>query len=332
MAAWKVRRVGVLLRAARVEHRREVGAAAEPPLAGHHDARVHVHGRHVRVHGMGDERDAGGPEARVLRRRRGSACGTRVRTRRTRSRCGRRPSRTRGRASGWHDAAAALGRRCGPFRSQGVRTKRPGGRSASGAPAGRSASSRSKAAHKSSRSVSNQLRAALLLHVERSGAGRHVQKIPASMLMLPRDRLAPCARCAMRRALDATTSRGGPAMIVIIATSAADGRPRLRVRPQLASLTDCGARIQTKTGLRRRCSPCGRRPCFLLVARGRPLAAAKAKVRGLACSAGSRPALTPFRTSRPRGRRTRCWPSTSISSSRSGRCSPFSWWRGSWAR
>ena len=44
-------------------------------------------------------------------------------------------------------------------RLHGVRTKRAGGRSPSGAPAGRSASILSKAAHSSSRSASNQRRA-----------------------------------------------------------------------------------------------------------------------------------------------------------------------------
>src|SRR5690606_8493198 len=37
-----------------------------PPLAGHHHARVHVHGGDMRVPGMGDEGDAGGPEARAF--------------------------------------------------------------------------------------------------------------------------------------------------------------------------------------------------------------------------------------------------------------------------
>ncbi len=57
---------GILLRPAPVEHRRQVGAAAEPGLRRHDEAGVHVDGRDVRVPRMGDERDAGGPEARIL--------------------------------------------------------------------------------------------------------------------------------------------------------------------------------------------------------------------------------------------------------------------------
>ena len=66
MAAWKATRVGIVLRAAAVEHRRQVGAAAEPGLGGHDEARVHVHGRHMRVVRMRDQRNARGPEARVV--------------------------------------------------------------------------------------------------------------------------------------------------------------------------------------------------------------------------------------------------------------------------
>src|SRR5262245_61976382 len=39
--------VGIVLAAARIEHRRQVGADAEPGLAGGDEARVHVEGRHV---------------------------------------------------------------------------------------------------------------------------------------------------------------------------------------------------------------------------------------------------------------------------------------------
>ena len=58
-------RVGIVLGAAPVQHRREVGAAAEPRLGGHHEARVHVHRRHVRVVQVRDQRNARRPEARV---------------------------------------------------------------------------------------------------------------------------------------------------------------------------------------------------------------------------------------------------------------------------
>jgi len=58
--------VGVVLRAALVEHRRQIGAAAEPGFAGDHEARVHMHRRHMRVLRMRNQRNAGGPEARIL--------------------------------------------------------------------------------------------------------------------------------------------------------------------------------------------------------------------------------------------------------------------------
>src|SRR5690606_37807350 len=64
--AVEVDAVRILLGAAAVEYRGESGAAAEPPLAGHHHARVHVHGGDVRVPRMRDEGDAGGPEARAF--------------------------------------------------------------------------------------------------------------------------------------------------------------------------------------------------------------------------------------------------------------------------
>ena len=67
MAAWKATRVGVVLRAAAVEHRRQIGAAAEPGLAGDDMTGVHVYGRHVRILRMRNQRNAGGPEARIVR-------------------------------------------------------------------------------------------------------------------------------------------------------------------------------------------------------------------------------------------------------------------------
>ena len=62
--------VRIVLRPPPVEHRGEIGAAAEPGLRRHDEARVHVHGRNVRVPRMRDHRDAGRPEARVLGRAR----------------------------------------------------------------------------------------------------------------------------------------------------------------------------------------------------------------------------------------------------------------------
>ncbi len=59
-------RIGIGLRAAAVEHRRQVGAAAEPPTRGDDHAGVHVDSRHVGVPRMRDQRDAGRPEARVF--------------------------------------------------------------------------------------------------------------------------------------------------------------------------------------------------------------------------------------------------------------------------
>ena len=56
-------------------------------------------------------------------------------------------------------------------RCHGVRTKRPGARSASGAPAGRSSSTASNAAQMSSRSVSNQARARALRASSVAGRG-----------------------------------------------------------------------------------------------------------------------------------------------------------------
>ena len=62
----EIDRVRVGLGAPAVEHRRQVGAAAEPLPAGHDHARVHVDGRHMRIPRMGDQRDAARPEARVV--------------------------------------------------------------------------------------------------------------------------------------------------------------------------------------------------------------------------------------------------------------------------
>ena len=58
-------RVGIVLATTPLQHRREIGAAAEPRPAGDDEPRVHVHGRNVRVRRMGDERDARSPETWV---------------------------------------------------------------------------------------------------------------------------------------------------------------------------------------------------------------------------------------------------------------------------
>ena len=57
--------VAIVLPAAPLEHGGQIRATAEPSLCGDHEARVHVDRRHVRILRMGDERNAGGPEARV---------------------------------------------------------------------------------------------------------------------------------------------------------------------------------------------------------------------------------------------------------------------------
>ena len=54
--------VDIGLDPAAIKHRGEVCAAAEPLLAGDDHARVHVHGRHVRVARVHDQRNAGAPE------------------------------------------------------------------------------------------------------------------------------------------------------------------------------------------------------------------------------------------------------------------------------
>ncbi len=134
-------RVGIVLGAAGIEHRREVSAAAEPGLGGHHEARVHVHGRHVRVVQVGDQRDARRPEPRIGVGAGNVLAGIRGRTRRARSSNARRPSRTPGRASST-SRRRRRGRRRGSVRCQGVRSKRPAGRSDSVLPAGRASSTR----------------------------------------------------------------------------------------------------------------------------------------------------------------------------------------------
>ena len=101
-------RVGIVLGAAAVQHRRQVRAAAEPRFRRHDEARVHVHGRHMRIAHVGDDRNAGRPEARVF----GCARHLRAKLRRELAMHGRavhadlleQPS-----VHHRHDAAAALG-------------------------------------------------------------------------------------------------------------------------------------------------------------------------------------------------------------------------------
>jgi hypothetical protein len=59
-------RIGVGLGTAVVEHRGEVGAAAEPLAGGYHHPGVHVHGRHMRIGRVGNQRNAGGPEPGIF--------------------------------------------------------------------------------------------------------------------------------------------------------------------------------------------------------------------------------------------------------------------------
>jgi hypothetical protein len=60
-------RIRIVLGAAAIEHRGQIGAAAEPRFRGHHEARVHVHRRHMRIVHVRDHRHARRPEARIVR-------------------------------------------------------------------------------------------------------------------------------------------------------------------------------------------------------------------------------------------------------------------------
>ena len=64
----KFDRVGMIVAPLPIEHRRQVAAAAEPALCRADLPRVHVDGGHARVVHMRDQRNAGGPEARVVLR------------------------------------------------------------------------------------------------------------------------------------------------------------------------------------------------------------------------------------------------------------------------
>ena len=170
MAAWKAIVSGSSLRAAAVEHRRQVGAAAEPGLGGDDEARVHVHRRHVRIVHVRDQRDARGPEARIALGA-GNFLAEFGRELAVHGRdSARRPSRTPGRAS----SPSRRRRRAAPVwsvRSHGVRTKRPAARSDSGAPAAAPPPTASNAAQMSSRSCSNQARARALAGFQRRRVG-----------------------------------------------------------------------------------------------------------------------------------------------------------------
>ena len=126
MAAWKAIAVGVVLRAPAVEHRASGRRRRRTRLFGRHDhARVHVHGRHVRVLRMRDQRDAGRPEARDRPRRRESARGTPARTRRcTVETC--TPTFSKTRPCMIDMTPPPPGAPVWSVRCQGVRTKRPG--------------------------------------------------------------------------------------------------------------------------------------------------------------------------------------------------------------
>ncbi len=66
MAAWKAIVSASSCVRRPIQHRRQVGAAAEPPFGGHHHARIHVRGGHMGARRMGDQRHARRPEARVV--------------------------------------------------------------------------------------------------------------------------------------------------------------------------------------------------------------------------------------------------------------------------
>ena len=61
----KAQRVVVVGAPTRLEHGREIRAAAEPRLAGDDEARVHVRSRNIGIPRVGDDRQARRPEARV---------------------------------------------------------------------------------------------------------------------------------------------------------------------------------------------------------------------------------------------------------------------------
>src|ERR1700678_161831 len=58
--------VGVLLCAPAIEHRRQVGTATEPCFGGDDKARVHMDGRHMWIMHVGNQRNAGRKETRIV--------------------------------------------------------------------------------------------------------------------------------------------------------------------------------------------------------------------------------------------------------------------------
>ena len=157
-----------------VRRRSSTGVRSAPPpnqaLRGDDEARVHVHGRHVRIVRMRDQRDARGPEARIV-----VGAGNLLAE-------FRRELAVHGRAvhadlfehaavHHRHHAAAARLRRYDRCAARAcARSGRPGDRP-SGAPAGSSSSSASKAAQMSSRSARTRRARAVLAGVERRGVG-----------------------------------------------------------------------------------------------------------------------------------------------------------------
>ena len=59
-------RVGIVLGAPAIKHRRQIGAAAEPRFCRDDETRVHMHRRHVRIVHVGDQRNAGGEKTRIV--------------------------------------------------------------------------------------------------------------------------------------------------------------------------------------------------------------------------------------------------------------------------
>ncbi len=155
----------------RVQHRREVGPAAEPRPGRHHQAGVHVHGRHIADCADGRSARCPRPRSAGLRRRRGSPCGIPARTRRcTVEQCTPTFSNTPPCISAITPPPPAhaewSGALPGPAHEAARRPVARGKRRRQRRPRGCS-----KAAQISSRSASNQARAAAFL-ASMSGAGR----------------------------------------------------------------------------------------------------------------------------------------------------------------
>ena len=193
MAAWKSTVSGSSWVRRAVEHRGQVGAAAEPLPAGHHHARVHVDRRHMRIVHVGDERDAARPEARVL-----LGAGNVL------AELGRELAVDGGDVDAdlledaavhlRHDAAAAVGAAMvGALPRRPARSGRRAGRQA-GRVAGSSSSIASKAAVIRSRSSANQ--AAARAFFSSMSIGTRLEVSPARHTSRPRGRL-PCDAFSM---------------------------------------------------------------------------------------------------------------------------------------